>query len=217
MNWVCDFLTGVNELVAIIIGWLLGLVSTAGAWLVGTIVKRSRFEKTVKVELNEVRVKVASFVFLVSSKRGGIDKETVGWCLNQLKKCPGTDECKRIIDNLTLISESEEEHLDQSNRNTASTLTDLPALAMPRVYLPFLSSNADSIALVCENKRAALVQILSHIEVLNGKIDDMTFWDRLTFDPGNNSNYTTAIQNSEMSKDAILAACKRIANLIDQI
>lgn len=72
-------------------------------------------------------------------------------------------------------------------------------------------------ALVSEKKRAALVQILSYIDILNGKIDDMTYWDRLTFDLGKDDNYALAVQNSEGSKDAIFSACKRIGNLIDQI
>ena len=81
--------------------------------------------------------------------------------------------------------------------------------------MPFLSANADSISLVGKSRRAALVQILSHVGILNGTIEDMLYWDRLTFNPGNNGNYVRAVQNSDSSKEAIVSACKRIGQMID--
>lgn len=214
-NAICEFLTKESDLIAVIIGWFLGLVSAVGAWFAGTFVKRYRFEKTVKAELVEVRWKAASYVFSILSKRGKLDKDALNWCLGQFTKYRKTDERNRMIDNINGMLKAKDEDLATANKIALNASAAEPAHAMPKIYIPFLVSNAESIALVSEKRSVALVQILSHMEILNGKIEDMTYWDRFTFSPGNDGNYDKAVRNSETSKDAIIGACRRICKLLD--
>jgi hypothetical protein len=205
-----EFLSTHVELLA---GWLLGMVSTILSPYLTSIVDRCRFRAAVRAELAEIRLPLGSYVLLLATDSKRLNHDVLNWCRQEIEKAPPTDESKDSLEKIMRLLAVPADQLEAVINDIVGT--DHKVKSIPKLNLWYLKSKPDLIALLSKAEQASVVKILSHLEVLNGKIDDLTFWDRRTFEANHEVNRQRMVQNSDSTVASLIVICKRLSRLID--
>lgn len=198
----------------LIIGWVMGTFSSTIATYLTSLIDRYRFRVAMRSELSEFRLPLAGYVYAVAPLTQTFNQETLEWCKRQYQRAPATEERNRLVDGIIAqLRFSNDELAAYANFEVKKNKTK----AIPKLNLWYMKSKPDLIALLTAEEQKTIVKILSHMERINGKIDDMIYWDRLTLQPNIGDNYKVAVENSRGSMIAIATACKRLGDLIDSL
>lgn len=164
------------EIIAVVVGWLLGILSTPIVeWL-----KERRLRKQLRLgiltELSEVRVRLAMSVFTVSNRFGEVDGKLLDWFSAAIVEYQGmhpTPEIKKILDKHGTLTD------EQLKQLYAATNT-IPSFK--KVRLPYLDSKIGALSLLEEPTQAILFEIRTKVDIVNEIIEDIQFYHKLTFD-----------------------------------
>jgi hypothetical protein len=200
---MCEFPVKFDE---VILGWLLGVVSTPLVMFVTGFVQRRRFEGVLNEELREVRFRLVSSIWLLRNHMGKMDRTFLEWTVGELSAYPEGPEQNRLLEGTHRLLELADAQLAAF---AARRKDPLRTKSFPRVVVPYLSSNLESVGLLCSSKQKELVNLLHYVEVINAKAEDLAEWTRRTFEVTNNENHTLASENADSSVEAIIAAAER--------
>lgn len=193
-------------------GWVFGLIGAAISPLAKSFCDKRRFEKAVKAELSEIRYRTLSIILSLTPEVGMLNRKKVEWLYSQAKTCPTGMERDVYTSYLGSLMDIPEEQLAkflESNRKPKA------GKSVPLVEAPFLEGNTNQISLLNVEKQVALIKVLSRIRSINGKIDEMIYWDRAshTTKP---ENYDATLYNSKTSMIAIIGGCEQLWKSMDQ-
>jgi hypothetical protein len=135
---MCEWLAKFD---GIILGWLLGVLSTPLVMYSTAIVERRRFQAVLKEELREVRFRLVASVFVLRSHLGKMDRTSLEWIAGELNAY--TEGSER-----TFLLESTRRLLDLTDTQLAALATlprnPLGTKSFPRVVVPYLSAKLES-------------------------------------------------------------------------
>jgi hypothetical protein len=198
---------GDPSLVGVVLGWLLGVLSTPLVMYCQAIVERRRFKDVLKEELREVRFRLAVSVHVLKSHLGKIDRASLEKTAAEMEIYTETPERNRMLaairEMLALNDVQLAAALATQPRNPLGTKT------APRVVVPYLSAKMDSIGLLCPKKQKELVNLIHYVEAINFKAIELSDWNSLTFEVTNNENHALAAGNADVSIQAIADAAER--------
>ena len=195
----------------VILGWLLGVLSTPLVMYFTAIVERRRFENVLKEELREVRFRLAASIYSLRSHLGQIDRPALEWIaaeLNAYPEEPVRDRLLAGIRQMLQLTDAQLAALATQPRNPLGTK------AVPKVAIPYLSAKVESVGLLCSDKQKELVNLLHYVEVINIKVEELAGWNRVTFEVTNDENHTLASGNADVSIQAIITAAERASACI---
>lgn len=195
----------------VILGWLLGVLSTPLTMYATDFVERRRFKSVLKEELREVRFRLAVIVYTLRLHLTKMDRASLEWISAELSAYPGNPERDRLISSLRPLldlTDAQLAALANQSRNPLGTK------AVPRIGVPYLSAKLESIGLLCSSKQKELVNLLHYVEVMNVKAEELAGWNQRTFEVTNNENHALAAGNADTSIQAIITAAERASACI---
>ncbi len=194
------------EILAVVIGWLLGILSTPLAMYFSGIVERRRFEDVLKEELREVRFRLALSVYQLRMHLRKIDRSFLEWMVAEMNAYSDDPVRNSTLVGVRSMLRFSDADLLASN---SEPLNPLGTKSFPKVVLPYLSSKTDAIALLCSAKQKELVNLLHYVETINVKSAELTDWNVLSFQVDSNENHARASGNADGSIQAISDAAEK--------
>jgi hypothetical protein len=208
-NFMCIVLDWLSKHQDLVAGWIFGLISSSGGLWLKAHLEKCRFMSALAVELNELRIRTTATVFHLASPLGQLNRETLEFCKKHLEGSSRSPEQDRILKTICDLLSHKDEHLAAAN---AALPRGERGKAVPHFHITYLQANLSMVSRLGKKRQKALVKVLNYVHMANDKIDDLTFWDRLTFTATNDENHKRAVENSQMSVQAISDACRMVAN-----
>jgi len=197
MNGILTFMDSYG---GVILGWALGLGSVLlNDWL-RERKNRRQTKEAIAVELGEVGYRLLLTVYVTERHFGNGDRKLLEWMHPLLQKYEGLNPKEGI---LAVVSESlklNDVQLQQVAE--AGRAADPPHINYPRIEVPYTTTAAMTQANSFEPDYARMVlDILSHMRMLNEMHDNVFFYERLTFTPGlTEKNYKEAIKGKHTAQ-----------------
>ena len=194
------------EIIAVIIGWLLGILSTPLVIYFSGLVERKRFKDVLNEELREVRFRLALSVYQLRLHLSKIDRPFLEWMALEMgvySEDPVRISTLKVVQSMLDHSDTDLLAINSENRKLLVTKS------FPKVILPYLSSKIDSIALLPSAKQKELVNLLHYVETINVKSSELDEWNFLSFQVDDNENHKRASENAECSIQAITNTCEK--------
>jgi hypothetical protein len=162
----------------ILLGWMLGLVSPWFAEVIQRPYKRSQVKRGVFVELRDLRAKLTSVVIRVGVNRGTLDTATLTWVRRITESDP---ESFRRFGDLSWETVSRYKDEDLKALSRASTPAN-QTLNFRRYSLPFLDVHLITLNLFPLEFRRIAHRIRANLTILNQEVDIGWFYFQKTFD-----------------------------------
>lgn len=100
---------GDSDLSGVVVGWILGVLSTPLVMYFNAFVERRRFQDVLKEELREVRFRLVISIYLLKKHLGKIDRKFLDWVATETTLFPEGVERNQLLE---IIS-----HFFQPNSN----------------------------------------------------------------------------------------------------
>jgi len=194
------------EIMAVIIGWLLGILSTPLVIYISGEVERRRFKDVLKEELREVRFRLALSAYQLRLHLRKIDRSFLEWMvveMNAYTNDPLRNSTLEVVRSMLRLSNEDLLAINSELRNPVGTKS------FPKVILPYLSSKTEAIALLCSAQQKELVNLLHYVETINVKSTELAEWNVVSFQIDNNENHARASRNADGSIQAISDAAEK--------
>jgi len=201
------------EVLYLLLGWLLGLMSPLITERIRNVLLRRRVGKAFKTELTTLRYRLMCAVQQMAEQNGRYNRSVLQWCRDTLEEC-GTgeiaDRLRSHWDDVLKLSDKQIEQLGQVGVPGEDTSKNLSPLR-----LPFLDSHLDKIEIFSLDTRQALLDIRSQLEFLNDHIGQTRMFLEMTFTVGlEDSNRSKIIQNVNGLSEHIEKRARAIADMV---
>ncbi len=209
-------LEGIVNLLYLILGWLLGLLSPI---IVDGIKKRYQkreIERGILTELKELKLKLVSVVYLVADRSGTIEKELVTWLQTHLETYAGVyppDEAVEAINRLSALSDEELAAMS----SPLAIRGDGRGLTLKKYGTPLLDSKITFLTVFNEEFQNRVLEIKAQINTLNEEVDLTRFYLMKTFDSLSQENHQIVSQNLDDCYRQISAMARRIVDHISEL
>ena len=169
----------VMNVIYILLGWLLGLLSQPIGERINRHYQKTDVRLGIISELKEMKVRLVSYVYVLSEKIGPFDKELIEWTKENLAGYEGNQPAKRILSCLEEISKRSDNPVEclQLLRSPQAG-----GFSLKRLYLPFLESKMGFLPLFSNKFQGLIHNIRSKNQIMNEDVESGIFYHRLTFD-----------------------------------
>jgi hypothetical protein len=205
----------ITQVLYILFGWLLGLLSQPISLWIGSLYKRKQIKRAVMSELRGTAINLAMLCYRIQDHLGILEKPTVEWLRNLYLKyrdaCP-----ENILFALKKLSEMPDQEF-----NHFAELIKAPEginLNIPSVSLPYLESVIDQLSVFNAGTQKKLMEIRNQVTMLDEEIANSRFLYKLTFDPNCMKVNSEIISNNlRNSQNEIQKRCRLIVEKIEDI
>lgn len=195
------------EIIYIILGWLLGIISPTITKIITQKTERENFEKIIFNDLKELKKRLAPTPYLIYPKYGKLDKKTFEW----LKINSGID-FSEGIEKLSKEGSSEEQILDYIN---FEGLKDNTISYFKKMHLFITDSHLINMGIMKNGLVEKILEVRFHVEALNEDIDSYRENINMTFLPGiTGTNHD--IVSKQIDKQSLMIAQKSMY-IVDKI
>ncbi len=173
---------GLSEFLALILGWLLGLLAPAIQQHISVKRKLPAVQQQVAVEMTELSRQLVIISFICSSRSLNLSKELVAWCRDEFERL-GDNRDNHFQDLVAQIRETAElssAQIDQ--RNTREAQKDFVGLSLKKYELPYTATHAQFILNFDSDTQTEIWEILNRINTLNQEIELVRQYQLMTFD-----------------------------------
>jgi len=203
------------QILFLVIGWLLGLLSPI---IVDLFTKKRRLaevERGLLVELGELKFSLASTTLAVAGAIGAWDREYLTWLKAAFESYRGArdEDRKPLLATVTGLLELDDQQLAAAGRSMGAPIS--PALR--KHHLPYLESRLDYLAGLGPDAQRQLLEIQAQAGVINELLDDIRFCLGKSFDslpPSTRQAIDASLQNSYR---AVLHASRNGVDLVSKL
>jgi len=170
----------VNTIISLIIGWGLGLLSPFVVEKIKLRKKKRELLNGIITELRDVRIKLAGASFLLGKEAGKFDREFLAWCLPVFRDYEGPEPTKNILKSIEMLLTQNDEQIERFKK-----ITKLPegvGLSLKHYEIPFTQSKLGEISIFNIKIQNMILNIRSHIDLLNSEIDIAMKYHFMTYD-----------------------------------
>lgn len=173
---------GLNEVLALMLGWLLGLLAPAIQKHISVKRKLPAVKKQVAVELTELSRQLVMISFLCASRSLTLSKDLVVWCRDEFERLgdTGDSEFQKIAAQIHETAELTSAQIDQ--RNTREAQRSFVGLSLKKYELPYAAAHAQFILHFDSGIQTGIWEISNRINTLNQEIDLVREYQMMTFD-----------------------------------
>ncbi|HEX8652261.1 MAG TPA: hypothetical protein VF708_15575 [Pyrinomonadaceae bacterium] len=199
-----------ENILFLILGWLLGLF---GPWLTELIQKpyrRAQLKRSIFIELEDLRRKIAAVSFIIASESGAVDRKLLEW----IEPIMSSEDSPQARGVKAMLGRSDEElqALSQAWKTSGGGLN------LKKYTLPFLTSQMTSLSLFTPEFQRLALDIYAQLSILNEEIDVARFNYEKTFDNSLSKNSYAAVRtNLEQTYQNIAGLCRRLSETIGLI
>ena len=101
------------EVLYLILGWLLGLLSPSIANRISRSYSKKELLNGIKTEMKECQFRALLVANMLGSRYGKFDKEYLNWCLPYLENYQGAENIENTLKTVTSFLESKDEDLEK--------------------------------------------------------------------------------------------------------
>lgn len=189
----------VKDLAGVLIGWALGLGT---AVFVESRKERKRIrgiKAAVALELQEIAHRLLLGVFKTESRCGTVNRELLEWMLPLVQRYAGPNPKEGVLAGVAgLLKRSDEELAALAAHEKATT----PPQFWPREEAPYTSIAAAQAHDLEPEYAVRLLDVLSHIRMLEDLRENQMYYSRLTFAPGiTDENHEKAVRNADAAEE----------------
>ncbi len=195
------------DILSIILGWLLGMLSPVIVSRIYRYYKRNDLHVGISKEINHVKKRLILSLDVISHRTGSYDRELVGWLLEHYEK---------VGSNNSTVSESYRMQLKASDDELETMILhqakpDNTGLTLQKFQLLFINMHLTDISLFSTELQSEIFELKSRIEILNSEISLSEKYFFMTFD----SNVTT--ENQEIIKMGLTNKYLHIETMIKRV
>ena len=206
------------QVLNIIFGWVLGIVSTIGTALIFRSLDRQRrledFKKGLRAELSAVLPRLVYTRYYLQKRLGQLDHESLDWYLSGYRREQGTSELIRAIERLAGLSEPELEALSKQNTLSRESLGQ----SLKSFHIPFIEANTDAATLLPIKLNMQIARIRTFFRFINEEKEAYDFYLRATFQPEIVQTNQEAIDyNMKQALNATARRCLKVADEINDL
>lgn len=197
----------------LLLGWALG---TIGPIVTGIVTKRretERVKKALQIELRELRYRFAAVVYMVQTRLGSLNRETIEWLHIVTAQYEGLHRNNSMHDTLSRLSNLSDEHFEALVRIGASQPE--MALAMRTYTAPLLEEKLGHLSSFKVELQAQLLEVRASLLMFNEEVEQSRFYFELTFD--NSITGPARARVEENLRGTYANAARRAKIIADQI
>lgn len=201
---------------AIILGWLLGLLSPAIVNGIQRHYRQREIRQGIVTELEDLRFRMAAAAWMFETRFGTYDRAFVNWLI------PILEGYKRRPTEITQLLDSVKKQAafdDQTFRAIATGQKAKPGggLNVKKYRVPYLDANIGQLGIFNEQSRAAILDIRAQLDLFNEEVDEARLNYKMTFELTDPTNHAAAVQNVETCYKNLGQQAKHIADRIGPI
>jgi hypothetical protein len=200
---------------AIILGWLLGLLSPI---IVATVQRHYRHREIrsgIIGELGELRFRMAAAVWLFEGRFGTYDRTMLNWLVSVLESYKGATDATRLLDNVKKQAAYDDKTLQALAAHQKAKLGG--GLNVKKYLVPYLDANVGELGVFDEESRAAILDIRAQLDLFNEEVDEARLNFRMTFEITDPGNHEAVVQNVENCYRNLGQMAKQIADRISSV
>ncbi len=193
-----------KTIIAILLGWLLGLLSPPIVELIQRRHRRAELRRSLFIELEGLRLTLASNVYNIANNDSAVNRELVELVEPILRSDKTFPESKPTADLLSSLLKLTD---DQIASKMASKKSAGP-ISLKKIAVPFLISQLSSLYLFSPEFQRIALKICSRLAIINEEIEVAAFNYKKTFDSLSQQNQTIVVANFLQSYRNILGLCR---------
>lgn len=197
----------------ILLGWLLGLVSPWVTEIIQRPYRRSQIKLGMFVELRDLRAKLTAVALQVGMNRGTLNADMLAWVRRIVEADRELFKMLRDVP-WAIVSQYKDEDLKAWSHATTPTNEKLN---FRRYSLPFLDANLTALNLFSVEFQRLAHKIRGTLSTLNEEIDTSWFYFQKTFESLSDINRAIIQRNHELSHDFIGKTSRQIVEDIGSI
>jgi hypothetical protein len=173
---------GLSEFLALILGWLLGLLAPAIQQHISVKRKLPAVKLQVAVEMTELSRQLVIISFICASRSLNLSKDLVVWCRDEFERLGdnGDNYFQGIAAQSRKLAELSSAQIDQLNTKNAQR--DFVVLSLKKYEMPYTAAHAQFILNFDSDTQTGFWEILNRINTLNQEIDLVRQCQMMTFD-----------------------------------
>ncbi len=203
-------------LLILLLGWALGLASPLIVDGVRRHFATRKIRAALRIELQELRYRLGTVVYLIRVRLGTFDKPTLEWIQSILTSYKGLNPAKEIlaaVEKLLTLPEAQINQLAQMEKAQAGR-----TLSLKKYHAPFLESQLQALSSLDPNIQNRLLEIRVQLFVFNELVEEPRYYKSLTFNSGlSEENYNLAVENLLSCQETAASTAKIIADHIGEI
>jgi hypothetical protein len=204
-----------ENLLFLIIGWLLGHLGAFITHLVQRPYRRRQIRRSISVELNELRFRLATTIYVIAAATGNLDRKMLNWLDPIITEAHNPVTITFDLDNFrkfTSLSDAEINHCNARARREYET--SVGGLQLKKMAAPYLSSQLDSLSLFSPEFQRLALELLALTEVYNEHLEDVRSSFEKTFDSSLSDRSRLAVRiNLRNSHQQALGLAKQLAGI----
>lgn len=203
------------DILYIIFGWLLGLLSQPIASRIEKYYRRNDVKTAIFSELKNLLVRLAATCMKIETHLGTKDKESLRWLKAIYEEyrieCP-----KKILDAMEKILQAPDEQFKIATQYLQAG--EESGLGLRKFSLPFTDSILENLSVFDPKFQSSILEIRTQVGFLNEQVEEGIFYFRLTFDPDAMKVNSNRIKgNMDTYYRQIGDGCKRLVVKIQNI
>lgn len=201
-----------ENLLFLIIGWLLGLLGPLLTYLFKKPYLKRQLRSSLFVELRDLRFRLAHVVFVIASHNLTLDRRLVEWLKPILHSDKVSYSNVLSVESLDLMSSLDDDQLRALVMSMPSTGD---SLTFKKYRLPFLTANISSLSLFTPEFQRLALDILAQLEMMHEQIDVSRFNYEKTFETSLSDDQLHAVHtNLKHSYEVISEQSRKLCDTI---
>lgn len=206
----------VSTVGAILLGWLLGLLSPIIVDRIRTRYREKEVKEGIFTELRDLRLRMAAAAYRFESRFGSFDRKLLNWVISIFEKYKGIPEADRLLESMKKYSVLDDKTLQEIGEHQKAKPGD--ALGVKKYRIPYLDSNIGELGIFDEPSRAALLDIRAQLDLFNEDIDEARLYHKMTFDLSDSeTNHAIACQSLENCYRNLAQKARHIVDRIGKV
>lgn len=202
-----------KTLIAVALGWLLGLLSTVGIQYWTKRKERRDLKAGIAVELTNILFYLVSTVYLATANLHGIDKDLLSWTCGKLNLIK--DKLSKL--ELGLLERSEKTLAVWNDQWRTRPSTGEKGLNVRKVNTPFLDLKFGVLPSLKTDVQNRLIKIVQRIDTVNQLVVKMDFYHAKTFEALTSENHEIVKKNYDDSLGYLVTQSRMLANDISEV
>lgn len=205
-----------NEVLFIILGWLLGIISPRLIDSIKAHYEKNDFLCAIKAEAKDLQYRLTLGSFSIAQKEGVLDREKIIWFKEKMLAYEGSEPREQFLLLANTILDSEGESALQAwnlfqNENQK-------AISLKNYSASFLSSNIERLHTLPVGFQSSAHEFLNVLSILNQEIIAARKYHEMSFDSSlNEINHNSVVRNLHESYVNISRLCQRASNKLQVI
>ncbi len=193
---------GINELLILLVGWVLGLLSPLITNAIQERKKSKALKQSILNEIDEFRIIMAGVISQITSNVNALDHELIEYLLSIFESSSSVKDYDSMMQNLKEMHKLSPEVLKHAQEQKISHRY----LSLKKYDLPYLRAKTNDLSSLDDEFQRRSFELLSLLNMFNEDIDVARYFHKLTFDVS-----ISAEQNQEIG-EGLMEQYNTIAN-----